>query len=64
MKDLEDIEQLLINVDMVNGFVKHGAMADEYIMHIVPEHLKLMNDIVKKGEAIAIIKDTHKELSN
>lgn len=61
MKDLEDIEQLLINVDMVNGFVKHGAMADEYIMHIVPEHLKLMNDIVKKGEAIAIIKDTHKE---
>lgn len=42
MKELEKIEKLLINVDMVNGFVKKGAMADSYIEHIIPEHIKLM----------------------
>lgn len=61
MKELEKIEKLLINVDMVNGFVKKGAMADSYIEHIIPEHIKLMKQIKEKEEAIAIIKDTHKE---
>ena len=36
MKEWKEIEKLLINVDMVNGFVKKGAMADSYIEHIVP----------------------------
>ena len=58
MKDFKDIKKLLINVDMVNGFVKEGAMADSYIEHIIPEHIKLMEQ--NEGE-IAIIKDTHKE---
>lgn len=61
MKEMEEIEKLLINVDMVNGFVKKGAMADSYIQHIIPEHIKLMKQIQEKKEAIAIIKDTHKE---
>lgn len=62
MKDFKDIEELLINVDMVNGFVRKGAMADSYIEHIIPEHIRLMNEIKEKenGE-IVIIKDTHKE---
>lgn len=60
MKELEKIEKLIINVDMVNGFVTRGAMADSYIKHIIPEHIKLMEQIQKEGEAIAIIKDTHK----
>lgn len=42
MKELEKIEKLLINVDMINGFVKKGTMADSYIEHIIPEHIKLM----------------------
>ena len=58
---MEGIEKLLINVDMVNGFVKKGAMADSYIQHIIPEHIKLMKKIKEDKEAIAIIKDTHKE---
>lgn len=61
MKDLTKIQKLLINVDMVNGFVKKGAMADSYIEHIIPEHIKLIKQIQEKEEAIAIIKDTHKE---
>lgn len=61
MKNLEDIEKLLINVDMVKGFVEKGAMADTYIKHIIPEHINLMEKIQKENEGIAIIKDTHKE---
>ncbi len=61
MKDLKEITKLLINVDMVNGFVKEGAMADSYIQHIVPEQIKLMKKMKEEQEAIAIIKDTHKE---
>lgn len=61
MKELKNIEKLLINVDMVNGFVKKGAMADPYIEHIIPEHIKLMKQIREQEEAIVIIKDTHKE---
>lgn len=62
MKDLKTIRELLINVDMVNGFVKKGAMADTYIKHIIPEHIKLMTEVQEKENGkIAIIKDTHKE---
>ena len=61
MKNLEEIEKLLINVDMVNGFVKKGAMADSYIGHIIPEHIKWMKQMQEKNEAIAIMKECHKE---
>jgi len=56
MKNFKDIKKLLINVDMVNGFVKTGAMADPYIQHIIPEHIKLMKE--NEG-SIVIVKDTH-----
>lgn len=61
MKELKGIQTLLINVDMVNGFVKEGAMADSYIEHIIPEQIRLMEQIIKNNEGIVIIKDTHKE---
>lgn len=62
MKDLEKIDKLLINVDMVNGFVKKGDMADSYIEHIIPEHIKLMKKAEESdNEIIAIIKDTHQK---
>lgn len=61
MKELKNIQTLLINVDMVNGFAKQGAMADSYIEHIIPEQIRLMEQIIKNNEGIAIIKDTHKE---
>ena len=61
MKEIENTEKLLINVDMVNGFVKFGAMSDKYIEHIIPKQIKLMNEIKEQGNRIAIIKDTHKQ---
>ena len=60
MKELKDINKLLICVDMVNGFVKEGPMADPFIAHIVPENIKLMEEIKKEAEGLATVKDTHK----
>jgi len=60
MKNLKDIERLLIVVDMVNGFVKEGNMADPYIARIIPAQEKLIQEILKENEGLAFIKDTHK----
>jgi len=62
MKDLNRIKQILINVDMVNGFVNIGAMHDEYIKHTIPTQIKLMEEFEEDEEKLnIIIKDTHKE---
>ena len=61
MKECKEIEKLLISIDMVNGFVKEGNMADSYIQHIVPEHIKLIKQIQEKGGMIAFVKECHKE---
>lgn len=58
-KELEELKQLLIIVDMVNGFVKEGAMADKKIAHIIPEQLRLIKMILEKNEGLAFIKDNH-----
>lgn len=61
MKDLDNIRKILINVDMVNGFVNTGAMHDEYINHIIPMQINLMKDFEKNEDSLnVIIKDTHK----
>lgn len=62
MRDLKEITKLLINVDMINGFVKEGAMADNFIQGIVPKQIELMEQILQDSEGIAIIKDTHKKM--
>ena len=35
--------ELLIVVDMVNGFIKKGNMADKYINHIINPNIKIIN---------------------
>ena len=59
MKNKENIEKILIVVDMVNGFVRCGAMADHYIEHIVPEMVKKIN--LYKNNQVIFIKDCHEE---
>ena len=62
MKDLNNIQKILINVDMVNGFVNTGAMHDKYINHIIPMQISLMKDFEKTKDSLnVIIKDTHKQ---
>lgn len=60
MKDFKDIKKLLINVDMVNGFVREGAMVAPCVEKIIPEHIRLIKQIRAENEAIAFVKDTHK----
>ena len=59
-EELKKIRELLIIVDMVNGFVREGNMASPNIEHIIPEIEKLANDfsndVFKK---VAFVKDTH-----
>ena len=59
MKRKEEIEELLIVVDMINGFIKEGNMSDETINHITPNIIKLIEYIIKKNEGLAFVKDTH-----
>ena len=59
-RKLQEFKKLLINVDMVNGFVREGLMADSYIEHIIPEQIRLINLILGENEALAFIKDCHK----
>lgn len=61
MKNIENIEKLLIVVDMVNGFVREGAMADSYIEHTIPKQIELIENVIKAGEGLAFIKDNHEE---
>ena len=62
MKDLNKIYKVLINVDMVNGFVNIGAMHDKYINHIISKQISLMEEFDKDEQKLNIIvKDTHKE---
>ena len=58
-KNLEELKKLLIVVDMVNGFVREGNMADKQIEHIIPEQLRLINKILNEKEEVAFIKDGH-----
>lgn len=60
-KKLENLKKLLINVDMVNGFVRKGAMADPKIGEIIPAQIKLIEQILKDEEGLAFIKDTHEK---
>ena len=60
-KELKEIRELLIIVDMVNGFVREGIMADPYIEHIIPEQIRLIKDFLERNEKIAFVKEAHSE---
>ncbi len=64
MKRKEELEVLLIVVDMINGFIKEGNMADPTINHITPKIIKLIKGIIEKEEGLAFIRDSHKIDSN
>ena len=61
MKNIEEIEKLLINVDMINGFINVGPMADKTIANIIPEQIRLIEMITREEDGIAFVKDSHTE---
>ena len=52
---------LLVVVDMVKGFVDHGALADKNINRIVDGLVDKINLFLEKQEPIVAFKDTHEE---
>ena len=58
--DFLKTKKILIVVDMVNGFVREGAMASKNVEKIIPEIEELVKNF-KGGEetTVAFIKDTH-----
>lgn len=59
MKELQDLKKIIYNIDMVNGFVREGALADKTIDKTVPEQIRLINKFLKEEQGISFIKDSH-----
>lgn len=59
-KNLEEIKEVLLIIDVLNGFVREGNMADPYTAHIIPELVRLANVMKERGGEIIFIKDRHK----
>lgn len=56
---LKQIKNLLLVVDMLNGFVRDGKMADSFIARIIPEQLRLIKMFIGAKDGVAFIKDNH-----
>lgn len=61
IKNLEIYENILIIVDMVNGFVEEGVLHDKEIKRVIPRQIELIKEAHKNGSLIIFIKDTHDE---
>lgn len=55
------MKKLLVIIDMVNGFVKEGALSDININRITPNIVTLVKEFVKKGYPIITFRDAHHE---
>lgn len=61
MKKLEDVQKVLYNIDMNNGFVNFGAMANPSYNELVPEQLKLIEKMRKEEGIVNFILEGHAE---
>ena len=57
------MKKLLLIIDMVNGFVKQGALADKNINNITPNIIKLIEEFIKNNDEIISIQEGHSEKS-
>lgn len=53
------MKQMLVVVDMVNGFINEGALADKKINKITPNIVNLIEKAKKEGALIVAFKDCH-----
>lgn len=61
IKRLEDYKKALYIIDMNNGFVNFGAMANPKYNAIVPEQIKTINKLRKEEQLVNFILEGHKE---
>lgn len=57
------MKKLLLVIDMVNGFVKEGALADRQINKITPSVINLIQEYIKNNDDIISIQEGHSEKS-
>lgn len=60
-ENLEMIKSGLIVVDMVNGFINEGKMANPYIRHIIDENVRLIEDFLNKHYPVMAFRDCHEK---
>ncbi|MFV0380210.1 MAG: isochorismatase family cysteine hydrolase [Anaerorhabdus sp.] len=58
-----DDKTCIVVVDMVNGFVKEGALSDPGILKIVPAIKNILDKAVDNGSTIINFQDSHEENS-
>ena len=59
---LKEAKELLIVIDMVNGFVKEGTLAAPSIMRVVPRQQELLKEALDSNDTgIVFIRDSHPE---
>ena len=59
IKNLKVYTKCLIIVDMVNGFVREGVLHDKKIANVIPRQIELIEEYLREGGLIIIVKDTH-----
>ena len=60
IKRLKNVRELLITIDMVNGFIKEGTLAAPSIMRIVKRQQELLSEVIKNEAGISVfIRDSH-----
>lgn len=60
-QNLRETERLLLVVDLVNGFVREGAMGNPYAELILPESERLVKKFVEEGYTVVYVKEWHDE---
>ncbi len=57
------MKKLLLVIDMINGFVKEGALADKQINNITPNIVKLVEKYINNNDDIISIQEGHTKSS-
>ena len=57
----KDDRSLLVVVDMINGFIHTGALADPKIDHIIPAVVETVNAYLKHDFPVLAFRDCHNE---
>ena len=60
-KELQDYKKALYCIDMVEGFVNFGAMANPSYNSLISEQLKIMASLSSTGESLNFIGEGHNE---
>lgn len=59
LEKLKNYRRALYNIDMVEGFVNIGAMANKDYNLLVPEQVRVCDDFVESGDSVNFIGEGH-----